>query len=340
MRKIMAALLLALPFCISSADEIRIYNWEEYLADAVIEAFKEETGHTIKHFYFDNEDLRNTTITSGRGKGYDLILMDSLGLELLASQGIFQDLSKIKATLSDRIDPRWSEACGDYGIPYAWGTMGIFYRSSVAVEPLHSWRQLFVPPQEHHGRIVMYMDSIDSIAAALMATGASPFSDDTDELRKAFDLLKQQSSALLSRDYHYSYANAHGSSSRMSMSLGYSGEERVLEETSGQNDWEYLVPEEGTLLWVECFAVPDGRTIKEATLLFLDFINRPDVAAINAETLWFSTTNQAAIPFTSQEYQEDSTLFPDKDILARSMTYKRVSADSLRLRERMKNALD
>jgi spermidine/putrescine-binding protein len=339
MQKTLIALLLTFPFSLASADEIKFYNWEEYLDEEVIAAFTEETGHTVKQYYFDDEGQRDATLASGRGKGFDLVLMDSMTLRLMSEQGLFQDISSIGNELQSVLNSEHVEACGSGGIPYTWGTMGILYRESVSKEPIHSWSQLFNPPEEHKGRVVMYLDAIDTNAAALLALNTDPLTEDIEELKKAYALLEQQKSSILEYGATYSYASEHGDESRMSMALGYTGEEYNLEEATGQDDWTYVVPDEGTLTWIECLAIPSDTAITNSTRAFIEYINRPEIAARNAESIWVSTSNQAALPQTNEEYRSDLTLFPTSEILKNSHDYKILSPRGQSIRERMIDAL-
>lgn len=330
---------LALCSLQTKADEVQVYNWESFLSDDVIQSFQEETGHTVKQLYFDDESDRDHVITSGRGGSFDLVMIESTSLDILSEQGLFHDLSVIRAPLEESLDSQWVEACGKNGIPYAWGTTGLIYRSSVAVEPLSSWGQLFTPPVEHQGRVVMYFDQIDAPGTALLAVGSDPFTDDPEELKKAYRLLKEQSPHLLAREFGLSYALNNGQNHQMSLTLGYAGEDSALREELDQDDWVYVVPDEGSLLWVECLAIPSNRTVNQATKDFIAYMNRADIAAINAEETWFSTPNHMAKALTSEDYQQDKGLFPPPEVLQKSHLYQRLEPQALRLRHRMLQAV-
>jgi spermidine/putrescine-binding protein len=72
---------------------------------------------------------------------------------------------------------------------------------------------------------------------------------------------------------------------------------------------------------------------------FLEFFQTPEIAALNAEDVWFATPNQKAIPFTSEEYQLDEELYPKQEIIDKSPVYQAISSEALTLRTRMLNAL-
>ena len=96
--------------CLTSgvfADEVKIYTWEGYIAESVIEQFKRETGHTIKQAHYDDERLRDTVISSGRARAYDLIIVDDYFIRLVDKNESFHDLSRVLASQKDSLDSRW-----------------------------------------------------------------------------------------------------------------------------------------------------------------------------------------------------------------------------------------
>jgi spermidine/putrescine-binding protein len=333
--RLLLSLFLILTNPAASAEDVIIYNWEAYLADEVLADFHAETGHTVRQDFFNDENVRDSVITSGRARGYDLILIEDNGVHIMARQGLLKNLNDLSAKLSSQLDPRWTAACGNYGVPYAWGTTGILYRSSVSPVRISSWKQLFDPPPEHSGGVVMLMDQVDTIATALLATGAAPDSADESELRRAFALLRGQRPHLLARGYGLSYALERGANSKMSMTLGYAGDLQPVREATGQTDWVYRVPTEGSMLWVDCLAAPANKPLSRATREFLSFINRPAVAARNAELAGFATPNRAALAVASEDYRKDPNLFPPESVMDRSVRIKRMDVESLRLRDRM-----
>jgi len=332
---VLLMLALSLP---SSAEKIRIYSWRLYLADQLVDAFEKETGHTLVQMFYDEEAVRDAVISSGRGQGFDLIMMDDSTLRLMAKLDTFQSLESINGDI-EGIEPLWRNACGPSGVAYSWGTSGLMYRSSVAVEPIHSWRQLFEVPAEHQGRLVTHLDHQDSVASALMAIGEPPFAVDKAKLKQAFYLLQKQQAAMLAQTYGLAYAQIHGASSKMSLTYGFSSDLSELIKVSGQDDWVYVVPEEGTLLWADCWAAPNGRTLKPATEAFLKFISRPDIAAMNAEKLGFATVNQAALAIAGKSYRSNKVLFPPKGIIDRGSYYQILDSESEKLRQRMITSL-
>lgn len=324
--------------CSSLADEIKIYTWESYFSTEAIQQFEALSGHTVSLVYFESEESRDHVITSGRAVGYDLVVIESVALNLLEKQGFMQDLSTIRATHEHLYTPSFFSSCGNSGIPYSWGTAGILYRDSISESPIHSWEQLFSPPPEFRNRIVMNEDQIDAVGSALLASGHNPFSQSESELKDAYAQLTLQQQHIAGIAV-LATSQAIDNWPNVAMGLGFSGESYWLNEYSDYSDWVYTVPDEGSMLWSECMASPSSDPVSAATMQFLTFFQTPEIAALNAEDVWFATPNQKAIPFTSEEYQLDEELYPKQEIIDKSHVYQEISSEALSLRTRMLNAL-
>jgi spermidine/putrescine-binding protein len=321
------------------ADEVRVYIWEEYLADEVVHQFETETGHTVKQYYFESEKVRDEVVSSGRAESYDLFIIDGYTLQVFGQNGFVAPVSPSQMVSPDNISADAWKACSGYGVPYSWGTMGIGYRSSRVENAPTSWRDLFEFAKNHPKRVTIPLDDLDTIGVALLALGHQPFSDDQAALRQAFELLSESKEYLIDYRTAVGYAIENKQQSQLDMALIYTGETYTLSEATGQDDWVYSVPKEGSLLWHECLASVSDRPFSAAAQAFVDFLNRPEIAAKNAEEVWIATTNQAALSLVSEEYLQDSELLPDSEALARSVSYPLLGLESLRLRARIIGAL-
>lgn len=321
------------------ADEVKIYTWEDYFSADVLHQFEKETGHVVKQVYFESEKLRDEVVSSSRGEAYDLFIMDGYTLNVFASGGILNEVDFQAISNSSNIDPEALQVCGSHGVPYTWGTMGIGYRKSKVSGTITSWKDLFDYAKENEGKVMIPLDDIDTVAAALLALEYDPMEESEDALKEAYQLLSQTKKHLLDFRTANAYVTERGAASELDMAVVYSGEIYSIAQAASQDDWAYTVPEEGTLIWYECFASLAQNPLSEAAIDFLNFINRPDIAAQNAEEIWFATTNKAALELVSGDYLQDRELFPDNETLSRSFTYKPIGTSALRLRNRIISVL-
>jgi len=301
------------------ADTVRLYIWADYIDEAILEAFTERTGHEVIQTYYDNESERDEVMVTSAGEAFDLVLYDSHSLNVFDNSSFFLDLSNENIAGAGNHNPKFVKACGKYGIPYGWGTTGIAYRESVFPAAPQHWMDLFTPTTDVERPVVMLLDQVDSTAVALLALGKSILTESDEDLRASQQLFEQQAPRILHYGYPLTYAELHGKKSKMAMALLYSSDVSSLEEFTGQNDWHYVVPAEGSLLWVDCFSAPAGDKLPEAARQLLAYLNEPEVAAQNAEEVWFSTTNDKALEFVSDEYREDPVVTPSAEIVARSL---------------------
>jgi spermidine/putrescine transport system substrate-binding protein len=80
---------------------------------------------------------------------------------------------------------------------------------------------------------------------------------------------------------------------------------------------EYVIPKEGTNLWVDSMVIPKNSEHKKEALLFIDFMNRPEIAQRNAEYVGYATPNKSAYGLLDEETREDPTAYPPDEELAR-----------------------
>lgn len=326
------AFIVALLPCVALGETLVIYNWAEYLSKKTITKFEAQTGHVVREVFYDNEGERDRVILSNDKLGYDLVIFDEHSLDIFSESDLLQDISQLNISGKQNQGHHFRNECGAAGIPYGWGTTGIAYRSSIIQQDINSWHGLFTPPEEAKGGIIMPLDGVDTTSILLLTLGKDTDTADVESLEASLDLLKSQMPYLIDYGYGLTHAELLGSQSKMVMTMAYSSDIKALEELTGQTDWKYVVPEEGSTLWVDCWAIPRGKQVSQAAIDFLSFMNDPENASENAEEASFTTTNTAARQFLSDEYLTNPILNPDSKVLDRSQPTPGLSAEALRLR--------
>ena len=97
----------------------------------------------------------------------------------------------------------------------------------------------------------------------------------------------------------------------------YSGEmlyiQEQIQELDLNYDLEYVVPDEGTTLWIDSWVIPKNAEYKEAAEQWINFMCRPDIAKKNFDYITYSTPNTGAYELSDKELQDNKALFPDMD---------------------------
>ena len=323
---------------LSQTHEIYLYNWDEFLSDRVITQLRDTYDISLKQQYFSDESIRDEVLLSERRGAFELVIVESVKLKALAEQNLFHNLQDLQQSIAGNFDSRWVDGCGDYGIPYAWGTSGILYRSDKVATP-ESWNAILDPDTKASGKISMYYEATDLVSTALLAHQFDPFTNNEQELRVAYKTLQTQKPHLESNEYVIDYIHQPERLSNIDLAYGYSGDSYALNDAEPGSSWAYVVPQEGTTLWLECIAAINNGALSSQATTIMTFLSQPNIAAQNAMDSWFATPSTKAKELTSQEYQNDPELFPSKEILDRSYLYKQLEPNSIQIRNRIVDSL-
>jgi len=80
-------------------------------------------------------------------------------------------------------------------------------------------------------------------------------------------------------------------------------------------DLAYVVPKEGSNVWVDGMVVPKEAKNVENAYAFINFLARPDIAQMNVEYIEYSTPNQAAIDLMGEDYTSNPNLNPSQETI-------------------------
>ena len=301
--------------------QLTILTWSEYIDENIVKDFEKHYNAKINFSYYESDQARTEILATTNGQGYDLILVSNNDLESYVRRGWLEPIDRVDIPNRAHIDPRWAadfETGAKYGVPYFWGTLGIAYRRDLVPAPITSWAQLLDPPEELQGRIIMNKDVRELVAIAMLAMGQPVNSSDRDYLRKARTMLQKQATSVKK----YSYVSLTENSALVKgdawVSMIYNGDVLMLSEHS--DEIAYAQPTEGSTLWVDYFTITATSANKDLAAAFINYINEPNVAARNADYVYYATPNLAAKSQASEEYLNNPIIFPPKEQLA-EMTF-------------------
>ena len=143
---------------------------------------------------------------------------------------------------------------------------------------------------------------------ALKKLGYSLNSTDENELEEAKNLLIDQKP--LVQAYVIDQVRDKMIGGEAALGVIYSGEAIFTQRENP--DLEYVIPKEGTNVWIDSWVIPKNAPNKENAEKFIDFMCRGDVALKNFEYITYSTPNDAARDLIEDEDLKNSKIaFPD-----------------------------
>ncbi|MGF1755620.1 spermidine/putrescine ABC transporter substrate-binding protein [Vibrio makurazakiensis] len=320
---------------------LTIFNWQYYLSDNAIQQWQEESQITIEQIYFDSDTHRDRTINQVNNGSIDITILDEVSARNFSSNDkLYRLKDHPQITNQKHIPLNWRKQCGEYGIPYFWGTLGIVYRKDLFPESPTSWKQLLEPTTEHYGKVVMTNDYTDLLLPSLFILDSSIENAGRSELGKVYHQLLKQVPHVQTYDYIISYLEADPERAKgVHLGIAYSGDEATLNSLNNDYEWGYVVPKEGTILWVDCLAVLKKSLKPDDAFAFINFLHRPEVAALNAIDIGNSTTNLQAIKIINQSRPKVRELTPSDDLIKHAQFYSTQGNTSIILRSRISNAI-
>lgn len=319
--------------------ELTLFIWDEYISEAVLEGFRNETGITVRQVHFDSDKIRDEIVASARGKEFDVVVFESNTAQVFGRSNQLLAVSASEIPSLTHVDRRWQESCGNFGVAYFYGTLGLVYDTTRYAEQPDSWSDLLKPGKEHQGNVVMVEDRVDTLAPALLYLGYNINSENTDELKAAYELLEQQVPAVLNYKYSLSNIKVSDMAGRMDLALAYSGDQYALNEATGTENWAYVIPREGTAIWVDCLSVTAWSKNRKEALMFLNYMSAPKNGAVNAAEIRSATPIIESRRYMSKADAASPELFPPWEILRKGQLYHILSNDNMRLRGRILDTL-
>ena len=330
---------------------VNVYNWTDYVDPAVLLDFTKETGIKVRYDTYDSNDILETKLLAGKS-GYDVVTPTGYFLERQIKAGVFQKLDKAKLPNLVNLWPEISQRLAaydpgnQYAVNYMWGTTGIGYNVKKMREILgpdgkiDSWDIIFQTGSLARFKEcgVHMLDAADDIfPAALAYLGLDPNSTKDADLQKAADLMIKIRPAV--RKFHSSEYVSALASGEICLVVGFSGDikqaqKRAAEAKAGV-EVAYAIPKEGTQLWFDNLAIPkDARNVNEA-LAFINYLQRPEVAARNSDFISYANGNLASQKFISKSILDDRTIYPDEAMMKRLYTINAHDAKTQRLMNRL-----
>ena len=193
-----------------------------------------------------------------------------------------------------------------YSVPYCWGTVGILYNTTMVDEPVTSWSILW---DEKYKDNILMQDSVrDLFMVGLKELGYSMNSTNEAELQEAKNLLITQKP--LVQAYVIDQVRDKMIGDEAALGVIYSGE-AIYTQRENPN-LAYVIPEEGTNVWIDSWVIPKTAENKENAEKFIDFMCRGDIALMNFEFITYSTPNTAARALIEDDDIRNSEIaFPD-----------------------------
>ncbi len=328
------------------AEEVRVYNWSDYIDEELLAKFEEETGIELIYDVFDSNELLETKMLAG-GSGYDVVVPTGSFLERQVAAGAFQpldqaqlpNLGNVWEVVTERTaqyDPE-----NQYSINYMWGTTGLGVNVDKVTEilgedaPIDSLDLVFDPANMEKLQEcgVYFLDApTELIPAALQYIGEDPNAQDIETIEKAEPVLMAVRPYI--EKFHSSeYINALANG-EICVAVGWSGDvlqaRSRAEEADNGVTIEYHVPKEGALMWFDQMAIPVDAPNPEGAHKFLNFMLDAQNMAAASNYVFYANGNLASQDYLVEDVIDDPAVYPGAEVLENLFTVSAYDARTQR----------
>lgn len=313
----------------TSAGELYVYNYGEYFDPEALAQFEEETGIKVTYDEYETNEVMYPIIANGAAQ-YDLVCPSDYMVQRMISEGMLEKINFDNVPNIKYVDQIYKDAAkgfdsaNEYSVPYLWGTVGILYNKTMVKEPVDSWGILW--DTKYKDNILMQKSVRDAFGITLKYLGHSLNSTDEKELEEAKQKLIQQKQSGVVQAYVVDEVRDKMIGNEAAIGVIYSGE--ALTCQSENPDLEYVIPKEGSNLWIDAWVIPKGAKNKENAEKFLDFLCRPEIAKKNFDYITYSIPNSEGRKLIEEEEYRNSTIaFPELSSLTNCETLQYLGPD-------------
>lgn len=285
------------PLITPSGRTLRVAAFPDYLARSVLEGFESRTGNKlVVETYHSNEELLERL---AQGIRYDVVMPSSYAVERLVRKGQLLPMERERVENLVHVPMAFRNPPFDPGLkhcaPYVWSLLGlgiVSNREAPGMDP-DRWSALFAPTPTAGARalprVVMLDDMRATIGVALRALGLSASSQRQEDLLAAQKLLLEQLPRVQGYVEDSSIPLRQGETS---LALAWSTE--LFDLMRRRPDLRFVIPIDGTLLYVDYLCVPQSAEQREVAFAFLNYLLEPLVAAETTNATMLATANQGA----------------------------------------------
>jgi spermidine/putrescine transport system substrate-binding protein len=296
------------------AETLELLTWEGYAPKVLMDTFEKETGITVKTTYSNNEEMI-AKLRATRGAGFDLAQPSQDRISSVQEKyNLYQpiDYGKLDA---NQVIPSMLAAVkkntrvGDqsYAVPHVYGTSGLVVNRKHAPNA-SDYKDLL--NSDYKGR-VSYRLKRPTLIGLAFSMGQDPFALYSDAL--SYEKLMNQvgDDMIAGKDVVKNYWT-NGDALLQSMR---SGEVHVAMawdnggwKLHAENpDIDFIAPKSGALGWIDTFAIPAKAKNIEAAYKWINFMLKPENAAVFTNMEKYGTASAGAVDHLDADVKANFT---------------------------------
>ena len=270
-----------------AAEELSLLTWKGYAPQSLVDKFQQETGITVKVTFSNNEEMI-AKLRATRGAGFDLAQPSQDRIASVQEKyQIYQPIDMSKVETGQIIEPmleavKQNTMVGGqpHAVPFCWGTSGLVINKKFAPNA-GDYADLL--NAMYNGR-VSYRLKRPTLIALAFAMGENPFAKYSDAMAYQ-ELMEKVGQAMIDAKGFVKNYWTNGDALIQSMMAG----EIHVAMAWDKGGWklhaenpniDFFAPRSGALGWIDTFAIPAKAKNVEGAYKWINFMLKPENAAI------------------------------------------------------------
>lgn len=303
--KILATALtisLASAASVQAAGELNLYNWSDYMDQAVLDKFAKKYDVKVTYDTYDSNETLLSKLKSGV-TGYDVAIPGDYMVQIMIEEGLLEKIEANKfsnySNIKDELVDVYYDPGHQYSVPYQYGTTSFVVDTDVYKGDINTLSILLDPPAELKGKINMFRDVNDVINTALRYKGFEMCNSNRKELKEINDLL-------ISAKENWSSIASDGAremlvSGDAAVSMSWNG--MALLARSEKPSLQYAYPKQGMTAWADNLVVIKNSKNIENAKLFLNFMLEPENAAAISNATGYTPGVKGTEPYLADKFK-------------------------------------
>jgi spermidine/putrescine transport system substrate-binding protein len=297
---------------------INFYNWDTYIGPTTLADFQTATGTAVNMTLFANNDELFQRFRAGN-PGFDVIVPSNEFVTRMAQAQMLQELDHSKIPNMANLLPEFQDASFDpgrrYSMPYTWLVLGIAYRKDAVRGVPNSWRHLFDSAQ-YNQRISLLAESADLIRLCAKYLGNSVNNIPDEMLTRIEQMLIRQKPRV--KAFHQDNGQDLLVSGEVDLVLEYNGDIAQIMSAEGGDAFDFVVPQEGTLINSDCLCIPANAPHPDEAHAFINYLLDAEAGKAITDEIQYPTPNAAVRALMDDAYKNNPVIFPPADVMSRS----------------------
>ncbi|SAL33894.1 ABC spermidine/putrescine transporter, periplasmic ligand binding protein [Caballeronia cordobensis] len=325
-----ALALFGMP-ALAQQNVLRVLAWPGYADPDVVKTFESRFNARVEVTLVDSDEALWIKMHAGGKSQFDVLAANTAEIKRYTLENLLTPLDLAELPNTQRQLPRFRAlssingltANGEvYAIPYTYSSMGLIYdRKQIPVAP-RSMNELWNP--RYQGKVLDFNSAQHNFSFTALALGyPQPFQLTDAQTRKIARKLVDLRRNLLTYYTVPEEATAAFIQHKAALMFGNYGTQQLALLRKAGADVGYVIPEEGALAWLDCWAVTRAAANRPLALAWINYMLEPDVSAVLTQRQGLANT---LIP--PPDYSSDSAhliwIQPVENIEVRESLWSRI----------------